>query len=98
MCVCVCVCVCVIRHAHNTVDISPCCSLKAMRGEGRRVNYAYFKAFNQLLNNVDLLEEVMTAATESADTPVTMEQVQMAAQRYPQVSLHPLLFGIRTIT
>ena len=69
-----------------------------MRGEGRRVNYAYFKAFNQLLNNVDLLEEVMTTATESADTPVTMEQVQMAAQRYPQVSPHHLLSCMGIIT
>jgi solute carrier family 25 aspartate/glutamate transporter 12/13 len=60
--------------------------LAVMRGEGRRVNYAYFKAFNQLLNNVDLLEQIMTAATENGETPVTMEQVQMAAVPYPQVT------------
>ena len=60
---------------------------QVMRGEGRQVSYAYFKAFNQMLNNLDLLEEAVAMATESAapHTAVTMDQVQTAARKYPQV-------------
>lgn len=58
-----------------------------MREEGRQVNYAYFKAFNQMLNNLDLLEVAVATATEAAapHTAVTMDQVQAAARKYPQV-------------
>lgn len=60
---------------------------QVIRGEGRQVNYAYFKAFNQMLNNLDLLEEAVATATEAAapHTAVTMDQVQAAARKYPQV-------------
>ena len=58
-----------------------------MQGEGRQVSYAYFKAFNQMLNNLNLLEEAVAMATEAAapHTAVTLEQVQAAARKYPQV-------------
>lgn len=79
-----------------------CCQV--MRGEGRRVSYAYFKAFNQMLNNLDLLEEAVATATEAAapHTAVTMEQVQAAARKYPQVVCMCVvlvcLFGVCDVT
>ena len=60
-----------------------------MRGEGRRINYAYFKAFNQLLNNLELMEKAFTMATHSNSAmAITMDQLQASAQQFPQVELN----------
>ena len=53
----------------------------------RKVSYPYFKAFNQLLGNLDLLEHIVTSAVASDQTkPVTQDQIMRQAERFSQIT------------
>ncbi|XP_064397887.1 electrogenic aspartate/glutamate antiporter SLC25A13, mitochondrial-like [Halichondria panicea] len=54
---------------------------------GSNVNFAYFKAFNQLLGNLDLMEKIVTTVTDGDQTKdITESQLLREAQTYSQIT------------
>lgn len=59
----------------------------AAGSSSKQVSYAYFKAFNQFLGNLDILEKIVEGATTKLESSkVTEAQLLQEAQQYAQVT------------
>ncbi|XP_078460817.1 electrogenic aspartate/glutamate antiporter SLC25A12, mitochondrial-like isoform X2 [Lampetra planeri] len=55
--------------------------------KAHRVSFAFFNAFNSLLNNMELVQKIYsTLAGSSIDMEVTKEEFMLAAQRFGQIT------------
>lgn len=55
--------------------------------EGHRVSFAYFMAFNSLLNNMELIKRVYLNATSGNRLePITKDELLLSAQRMSQIT------------
>lgn len=55
--------------------------------EGHKVSFAYFMAFNSLLNNMELIKRVYLNATGGNRLePITKDELLLSAQRMSQIT------------
>lgn len=55
--------------------------------EGHRVSFAYFMAFNSLLNNMELIKRIYLNATAGSRLePITKDELLLSAQRMSQIT------------
>jgi solute carrier family 25 aspartate/glutamate transporter 12/13 len=54
---------------------------------GRKVSYPYFKAFNQMLGNLDLFKQIVQKVCDANPSGQTTQvQLMREAQKYPQIT------------
>ncbi|XP_062519430.1 electrogenic aspartate/glutamate antiporter SLC25A13, mitochondrial-like [Corticium candelabrum] len=65
----------------NLVTVSGCSGVYS-----RTVGYGYFRAFNRMLNNLDLFKQVVRNAMGRTKTEITKEELMVAASNFPQIT------------